>query len=82
MIVTDAGIVTAGLLEGAIASLKKEGIGYEVFDKVIADPPIRIAEECAAKVKKEKFDCVSQLQNSKFLIVDTAKTAAIRSNSV
>lgn len=56
IIVTDPGVVKAGLLTDAISSIKKEGIPFEIFDHVEPDPPIRIVEECTLKVRKEHFD--------------------------
>jgi alcohol dehydrogenase len=58
IIVTDPGVVQAGLLTDAISSLNKEGIPFEIFDHVEPDPPLRIVEECTRKVKKEHFDGV------------------------
>jgi alcohol dehydrogenase class IV len=39
LVVTDKGIVGAGLLEGVLESLKRNGIAYEVFDEVPPNPP-------------------------------------------
>jgi alcohol dehydrogenase class IV len=39
LLVTDAGLVKAGLIEPALAALGKAGIAAEVYDKVVADPP-------------------------------------------
>ena len=38
-LVTDAGVVRAGLVEPAVASLREAGIAVAVHDGVVADPP-------------------------------------------
>ena len=38
-LVTDAGLIKAGLLSGALASLQAAGIAATVFSDVLADPP-------------------------------------------
>ncbi len=42
VIVTDKGIISAGLIEAALASLKAEGLDYLLFDGIEADPPARV----------------------------------------
>lgn len=39
VLVTDAGLRRAGLLESALASLRNAGASVEIFDEVTADPP-------------------------------------------
>lgn len=39
LIVTDAGIVKAKLLDAALASLREAGIAHEIYTDVVADPP-------------------------------------------
>lgn len=58
IIVTDPGVVKAGLLADVISSMKKERIQSDLFDQVKPDPPISVVEECTRKVKKEHFDAV------------------------
>ncbi len=38
-LVTDAGLIKAGLIEGALASLAEAGVAVTVFSEVLADPP-------------------------------------------
>lgn len=38
-LVTDAGLVKAGLIEPALEALRASGIAVSVFDQVVADPP-------------------------------------------
>lgn len=49
-LVTDAGLVKASLIDGALASLKAAGIATQVYAEVLADPPevsVRAAVEAA-----------------------------------
>ena len=39
LVVTDAGIIKAGLLEGALESLTAADIGWSIYSAVTADPP-------------------------------------------
>ena len=48
LIVTDPGIVTAGLLERVAAPLKAANVDYAVFDQVAPNPPIALVDEGAA----------------------------------
>jgi choline dehydrogenase len=48
LLVTDGGIVKAGLLERAVKPLRAENVDCEVFDRVVANPPIAIVDEGAA----------------------------------
>lgn len=56
LIVTDPGIVRAGLLERATAPLKAAGIGYAVFDKIAPNPPIALVDQGAAFYAAEGCD--------------------------
>ena len=51
VIVTDKGVIQAGLLEGALGSLRKAGVEAQVIDDVIADPPEHMVLALAEKVK-------------------------------
>src|SRR5829696_9616553 len=44
-LVTDAGLVKAGVIEPALQSLREAGIAVTVFDKVVADPPESVVME-------------------------------------
>jgi alcohol dehydrogenase class IV len=39
LVVTDSGLVRAGVIEPALVSLHGAGVAVEVYDKVVADPP-------------------------------------------
>jgi len=46
-VVTDKGVIAAGLLKGALENLKAEGLDYFLFDAVEADPPAKIVKAAA-----------------------------------
>ncbi len=56
LIVTDPGIVKAGLLEQATAPLKAANVDYVVFDKVAPNPPIELVDQGAALYQSEGCD--------------------------
>ena len=49
MIVTDSGIVDAGLLERITAPLAAANLDYVVFYDVIPNPPIALVDQCRRK---------------------------------
>jgi len=51
LIVTDKGVISAGLLKTIEASLKGSGIRYGIFDGVEPDPRYEIVEECLAAAR-------------------------------
>ena len=71
LIVTDPGVVQAGLLERAAASLKTARLDYLVFDKVAANPPIALVDEGAALYQSEGCDGLIGLGGGSAM--DTAK---------
>jgi choline dehydrogenase len=56
MLVTDPGLVKAGLVERATAVLQAGQVDYVLFDGVIANPPIKLVDDAAAMYKAEKCD--------------------------
>jgi alcohol dehydrogenase len=75
LIVTDPGIVKAGLLEPVRQSLKDAGITWQVFDQVEPDPRIEVVYECLQAAKGEKPDLIIGLGGGSSL--DIAKVASI-----
>lgn len=51
LVVSDPGVVAAGLLEGVERSLQAGGIAYQIYDKVEPEPPARVIDEGAAVFK-------------------------------
>jgi len=75
LIVTDAGVVKSGLTAGVEESLKTLKIDYGIFDRVEAEPPARIVDECAREVCENKYDIIIGVGGGSSL--DVAKGASI-----
>ncbi len=58
LLVTDPGIVRAGLLDRATAPLKAATLDYVVFDRVAPNPPIALVDESALLYRSERCDGV------------------------
>jgi alcohol dehydrogenase class IV len=58
LIVTDPGLVKAGLVEAIEGPLNSEGITYSLYDKVEPEPPARVVDQCAQYLKDEKCDSI------------------------
>ena len=56
LVVTDQGIVKAGLLEEALKPLRAAGLDPVTYDQVRANPPIRLVDAGAAYYKSERCD--------------------------
>lgn len=75
LIVTDKGLNDAGVLEPAKQSLKQAGFEFIVFDKVVADPPEHVLQECIDLAKSSKVDIVVGLGGGSSM--DIAKLVAV-----
>ena len=75
LLVTDGGIVKAGLLERATAPLKAGNLPFAVYDNVRANPPIAIIDEGARLYKKEKCDGIIGFGGGSSM--DTAKSIGV-----
>jgi alcohol dehydrogenase class IV len=51
LLVTDPGIAGIGLHKNTLRGLQAEGVEFEVFAKVLADPPVANVEEALAQAK-------------------------------
>jgi choline dehydrogenase len=58
LLVTDPGIVRAGLLDRAVAPLRAARLDYAVFDHVAPNPPIALVDEGADLYRRERCDGV------------------------
>lgn len=56
MIVTDQGIVNAGILEKVSEQLSRANLPYVVFDEVESDPSTKTIEKIASQAKEENVD--------------------------
>ena len=54
LVVTDTGVMAAGLVEPALAALAAAGIEAAVFADVVADPPEAVVR--AAEITRERAD--------------------------
>ena len=75
LIICEKGIEDAGIVDKAIASLKVAGIGYSVFNGVVADPSDSVVDEAGQAALSEGADCLVGLGGGSSL--DTAKAASI-----
>jgi alcohol dehydrogenase len=74
LLVTDPGVVKAGLLEAPQRFLEKENMTVEVFDEVESDPPVRVVDACIQRIKEKEIDLVVGIGGGSAL--DVAKGAA------
>jgi len=75
VIITDEGVVKAGLLSGIKESLEGVGIEYTVWDKVVPNPTDVSVEEAADFVKEYGADFLIAIGGGSSM--DTAKSAAL-----
>ncbi len=79
LIVTDPGIVKAGILEQATNPLKAANVDYAVFDKVAPNPPTELVDEGAALYAAEGCDGIIGLGGGSSM--DTAKSIGVVANN-
>jgi alcohol dehydrogenase class IV len=81
LVITDAGIVRAGLLEKIKASLDKQGCHYELYDGIRANAPSGDIEKCAEKVVKDGYGLLIGVGGGS--VMDSTKmTSVIVANGV
>jgi alcohol dehydrogenase class IV len=56
LLITDKGIVKAGLLEAIKKSIEKEKINFEIFEDCHPEPSITLVESIIAKIKSGNYD--------------------------
>ena len=78
MVVTDAGIVKAGILDSALEALRGAGLDPVVFDRVRANPDIALVDEGARYYASEGCDGLIGLGGGSS--IDTAKGAGLVAN--
>ncbi|MCG3139861.1 MAG: alcohol dehydrogenase [Anaerolineae bacterium] len=74
-LVTDPGIVKAGILERATNPLKEADMDFVVFDRVAPNPPIALVDQAAALYASEKCDGVIGFGGGSSM--DTAKSVGV-----
>lgn len=74
-IVTDEGVVRAGILKMVTNLLVEAGVRYELFDRVEADPSIEVVEESAGLYRERR--CTSIIGLGGGSSMDVAKAVAV-----
>ncbi|MBE7552020.1 MAG: iron-containing alcohol dehydrogenase [Anaerolineales bacterium] len=75
LIVTDPGVVKAGLLDRAAARLRAADLSFAVFDGVAPNPPIALIDEGADTYRREECDGLIGLGGGSAM--DTAKSIGV-----
>ncbi len=78
LIVTDRGITALGIADTALAALRAAGIEAEVFDGIVADPPVVVVEAGVAAARAMGADGILGLGGGSSL--DAAKVVALAAN--
>ena len=79
LIITDSGVIQAGLLESVEKSLQSAGLPFTRFDEVEPDPRIEVVEKSVEKAKKEGINLIIGLGGGSSL--DIAKVTSILMNN-
>ena len=79
VVVTDKGVIKAGLIDAMLASLRAEGLDYHLFDGIEADPPARVVRASVEVARRHKADGVIGFGGGSSM--DTAKIIAVLLNS-
>ena len=77
-IVTDRGLVQAGVVARVTKILDKSHIAYSIYDGVEPNPPIRNVEDCAAQYQSENCDFLLAIGGGSSM--DVAKTSGVLVN--
>ncbi len=79
LLITDPGIIRAGLVAETRKRFKKEHIDFAVFQDVRANPSISVVEKCHNLFRKESCDSLLALGGGSS--IDTAKAVGILENN-
>lgn len=75
LVVTDKGIVNAGILEPVMEELKRAGVGAAVYDQVQPNPSIGNTDEAYAKIGGTMYDLVVAVGGGS--VIDCAKALTV-----
>jgi alcohol dehydrogenase class IV len=75
LIITDPGVIQAGLLESVEKSLQSAGLTFAIFDGVEPDPRMEVVEKSVEKAKQEGTDLIIGFGGGSSL--DIAKVTSI-----
>ena len=81
LVVTDPGVVQAGLLSYVEQSLEKEGVNFGVFDRCEPNCPIGVVQSCARYAKEGEYDLMIGLGGGSTMdVTKLASIAAVSEN--
>jgi len=75
LVVTDPGVMRAGLVAPILDSLTQHGLGYHLFDQIQADPPQAVVLQAAQAARQARVDVVLGVGGGSSL--DVAKLVAL-----
>jgi alcohol dehydrogenase class IV len=75
LIVTDAGVAGAGLLDAATSSLEASAVAFGLFDECLPDAPLPAIVRCSKAAKEGKYDLIIAVGGGS--VIDTAKVASL-----
>ncbi len=75
LILTDAGIVKAGIIDAVKVPLEKSGLKFEVFDGCKEEPPVTLVEEISKKAKEGNYDLLIGIGGGSAM--DTTKVVSV-----
>lgn len=75
LMITDKGVIKAGISDEAITSLKKNGFDVIVFDEVIPDPPVSIVVKGIDLARKNGVEIILGIGGGSS--IDTAKAVSL-----
>ena len=79
IIITDANLLKAGLIDKVEMSLDKAGCKYGIFDECQPDSPIDVVEKCSQVVREGEYDLLVGIGGGS--VIDTTKIVSIISPS-
>jgi len=79
LVVTDPGVIQAGLLDYVKQSLEKEGVKVGVFGRCEPNCPVKVVQSCAQYAKEGNYDLMIGLGGGSTM--DTTKLASIAAAS-
>jgi len=75
LLVTDPGVMAAGLLQAGLKGLVQAGIAVAIFSEVEADPPVHVIERAVAMARSAKADGIVAIGGGSSM--DVAKLVAL-----
>ena len=79
LLVTDPGVMAAGLLQAGLKGLAQAGIAVAIFSEVEADPPVHVIERAVAMARSAKADGIVAIGGGSSM--DVAKLVALLAQS-